>query len=124
MRIANPIYREVIVRVLSNMAEDNITTEPKTFVRFAVSTSTAILLGFGSVVVHGRGVCGALRSVCGLTMPIEEPANRHRRGGDDDRRSREGEPEQAGTGEQRRHALRNVATLRDGGITLRVARRT
>jgi hypothetical protein len=33
LRVANPIYREVIVRVLSSLAEDSVTVEPKSFVR-------------------------------------------------------------------------------------------
>ncbi|MFT3766909.1 MAG: AAA family ATPase [Minicystis sp.] len=33
LRIANPIYREVIVRVLSSAVEGNVTVEPKSFVR-------------------------------------------------------------------------------------------
>jgi hypothetical protein len=32
-RVANPIYREVIVRVLGAAVEDNVTVEPRTFVR-------------------------------------------------------------------------------------------
>ena len=32
LRIANPIYREVVVRVLSQAAEDNVTVEPRSFV--------------------------------------------------------------------------------------------
>ena len=32
LRVANPIYREVIVRVLSQAAEDNVTAEPGSFV--------------------------------------------------------------------------------------------
>lgn len=33
VRVANPIYREVIVRVLSSLAEDTVSVEPKSFVR-------------------------------------------------------------------------------------------
>jgi hypothetical protein len=33
LRIANPIYREVIVRVLSSAAEDAVTVEPKSFIQ-------------------------------------------------------------------------------------------
>ena len=31
LRVANPIYREVVVRVLGNVVEDNITAEPESF---------------------------------------------------------------------------------------------
>lgn len=31
LRVANPIYREVIVRVLGNVVEDNVTAEPESF---------------------------------------------------------------------------------------------
>ncbi len=33
LRVANPIYREVVARVLSGFAEDRIPVEPRTFVR-------------------------------------------------------------------------------------------
>jgi hypothetical protein len=33
VRVANPIYREVIVRVLSAFVQENITADPRTFVR-------------------------------------------------------------------------------------------
>jgi hypothetical protein len=33
VRIANPIYREVIVRVLSSLVEENVTADPRSFVR-------------------------------------------------------------------------------------------
>ncbi|HZF56025.1 MAG TPA: hypothetical protein VE093_45740 [Polyangiaceae bacterium] len=33
LRVANPIYREVIARVLASQAEDSVAVEPKSFVR-------------------------------------------------------------------------------------------
>ena len=65
MRIANPIYREVIVRVLSVSADANIDVQPRAFVRSDGTLDLRrVLEGFAEFwVEHGEATTPSGRGV-------------------------------------------------------------
>jgi hypothetical protein len=62
VRIANPIYREVIVRVLSAVVEENVTAEPRSFILSDGGLDLGRILGEFTQfwIEHGEILAGAL----------------------------------------------------------------